>query len=487
MLHESRFVKHFLEMYKKIGTLIAVVLLGHVGLAKVGDNEGNGHNITITVKGYSDTVCYLAGYFGKKQYYKDTSAFNAKGVCKFKGKDPLPPGIYSIILPGNTYFEFIINEQEFQLSTDTGNLVANMEVKNSLENKLFYEHFNLVASLQKDAAGYKKALDRLSKKDDTDSTKIIRKKLKEVNSQVEDYKLGIMKNYPESFLSHLFKAMKDPEIPKPPKDENGKVIDSLFQYKYLKRHFWDNIDFSTDNILRTPIYHGRLMRFMEKMTAQIPDSINASADALLALAVQNDEIFKYTLSKIIYKYETSKIMGMDAVFVHLAEKYYMTGMANGWVDSVQLFKISDRVRSIKPTLIGKQAPPLYNLKDRNGKLMPLYSIDAEYLMMVFWDPDCGHCKKEMPKIKAVYDKFKGKGLKVYAVCTELERDKWIAYMEKHEYDWINVADFELRSPFREFYDIDSTPKIFLLDKDKKIIAKKIGHEQLEKILQRKLK
>ena len=58
-------------MYKKIGTLIAALLLVHVGLAKVGDKEGSGHNITITVRGYSDTVCYLAGYFGKKQYYKD--------------------------------------------------------------------------------------------------------------------------------------------------------------------------------------------------------------------------------------------------------------------------------------------------------------------------------------------------------------------------------------------------------------------------------
>ena len=473
-------------MYKKLGGLIATILFAHLSFANPTGDQNDGHDITITIKGYKDTVCYLAGYFGKKQYYKDTSAFDSKGVCRFKGEEPLDPGIYSIILPGNTYFEFIINEQKFQLKTDSSNLVANMEVNNSVENKLFYEHFNLVASLQKDAAKYKKELDRLTEKDDKDSARIVRKKLKGVNTQVEDYKLGIIKDYPESFLAKLFKAMKDPVIPKPPKDENGKVIDSLFQYKYLKRHFWDNIDFSNDNILRTPIYHGRMMRFFEKMTAQIPDSICASAYHLLELAQENDEIFKYTLSKLIYKYETSKIMGMDGVFVCLAERYYMTNKAF-WVDSVQLFKISDRVRSIKPTLIGRQAPPLYNLRDRTGKLVPLYSIDSEYLMIVFWDPDCGHCKKEMPKIKEVYDKFKDKGLKVYAVCTELEKDKWINYMDKHEYDWIDVADFELRSPFREFYDIDSTPKIFLLDKDKKIIAKKIGHEQLEKILRRKLK
>jgi len=466
---------------KAIGIILIIALLACSSYA-----QSDGHKINIKVEGFKDSVCYLAGYFGKKQYYKDTSIFDSKGICTFKGEDDLPAGIYSVILPGNKYFEFIVNEQKFTLETDTNNFVENMQVKGSVENKLFYEHFNLVSSLQKDAEKYQKILAELEEKNDKDSTKIIRIRLKEINKQVEDYKLNIIKEYPETFLSKLFLAMKDPDIPVSPKDNNGKIIDSLFQYKYLKNHFWDNIDFSNDNMLRTPIYHNRMMRFLKKMTAQIPDSINASADDLLKKAQQNDDLFKYTLSKIIYMYETSKIMGMDAVFVHLAEKYYMTNKAF-WVDSVQLFKISDRVRSIKPTLIGKQTPPIYNMRDRNGKLIPLYSIDADYMMLVFWDPDCGHCKKEMPKIKEVYDKYKDKGLKVYAVCTEVEKEKWLNYMDKHQYDWIDVADFELKSPFRELYDISSTPKVFLLDKSKKIIAKKLNHEQLDMVLERMTK
>ena len=179
-------------------------------------------------------------------------------------------------------------------------------------------------------------------------------------------------------------------------------------------------------------------------------------------------------------------MGMDAVFVHLAEKYYMTNQAF-WIDSVQLFKISDRVRSIKPTLIGSPAPPIYYMKDRKGMQIPLYSIDAEFTILVFWDPDCGHCKKEMPKIDEVYQKYKTRSLKVYAVCTEVEQEKWIKYLDSHPYGWINVADFELHSPFRDLYDISSTPKIFLLDKDKKIVAKKIAHEALDEILGRKFR
>jgi len=474
-------------MKKLLITCFSVAVLSGASYAQDG-----GHRIKVTVDGLKDTTCYLAGYYGKKQYYKDTSAFNSKGVCIFEGKDKLDGGIYSVIIPGNKYFEFIVNEQKFELHTDTINMVEHMKVKGSLENKLFYDHFKLVSSLQKEAGTLKTSLKRLKEKEDSvkgstkDSIKITNDQLRKVNRQVEDYKLGIIADHPNTLLATIFKAMKDPDIPDPPKDEDGNIIDSLFQYKYLKQHFWDNVDFANGDILRTPIYHTRMLRYIEKMTPQIPDSINAAADILLEKAKANDDIFRYTLSKIIYLYETSKIMGMDAVFVHLAEKYYMTNQAF-WVDSVQLFKISDRVRSIKPTLIGKQAPPIYHMKDRAGNLIPLYSIDADFTVLVFWDPDCGHCKKEMPKLIEIYNKFKDQGVKFYSVCTELERDKWIKFIDEYEFGWINVADFELRSPFRELYDISSTPKVFVLDKNKKIIAKKIGHEQLDEILERKLK
>ena len=448
--------------------------------------QNDGHKIKIKVEGIKDTVCYLAGYFGKKQYYKDTSRFDSKGVCVFQGNQPMPGGIYSVILPNNNYFEFIINEQEFYLETDTNNLVENMKVKGSLENELFYSHFKLVASIQKEAATREKKLVTLKEQEKTDSVKVVRKRLGEINKELDNFKLKIIDEHPNTLLSKIFKGMRDPKVPAPPKDENGKVLDSLFQYKYYRKHYWDNIDFSNDNILRTPIYHNRLMQYMKKVIPQLPDSINAGLDDLLDKAQANDEIFKYTLGKAIYTFETSKIMGMDAVFVHLAEKYYMTNRAH-WVDSVQLYKISERVRSIKPILIGKQAPPIYHVKDKNGQLIPLYSVDSEFLMLIFWDPDCGHCKKEMPKLKAIYDKYKNKGLQVYTVCTEVEKDKWLKYIEEKQYDWINVADFELRSPFRELYDISSTPKVFLLDKNKKIIAKHINHEQLDMILERKLK
>ena len=52
--------------------------------------KSQGHNLKFKINGLKDTVAYLAGYYGPKQYFKDTAAVDSQGNCTFKGKDSLP-------------------------------------------------------------------------------------------------------------------------------------------------------------------------------------------------------------------------------------------------------------------------------------------------------------------------------------------------------------------------------------------------------------
>jgi thiol-disulfide isomerase/thioredoxin len=195
-------------------------------------------------------------------------------------------------------------------------------------------------------------------------------------------------------------------------------------------------------------------------------------------------------------------MGFDAVYVHLVEKYYSTGKAK-WADEADLYRITDRAKKLKPTLMGQVAPKLV-LKDPNGVYQDLYSLKAKYTLLFIYDPDCGHCKKETPKFVEQYNKLKAKGvdIKVFAVSTEHlvdgqdsltgkpkyktkpeEVNKWSEFIKEFKIEeWVNVADLYLNNNFREVYDISSTPRAFLLDKDKKIIAKRFAAEQLEQLV-----
>ena len=218
---------------------------------------------------------------------------------------------------------------------------------------------------------------------------------------------------------------------------------------------------------------------MTKTVYQIPDSIIKEATLLIEKTRKSQELFKYTVFWITSHFETSKQMGMDAVFVHMAKNYYMTGQAF-WADSTTVAKIGDRAKKLDYSLLGKTAPNLI-MADTSGAFQVLHAIQKDYTIAYFWDPTCGHCKKVTPKVKEFYDAFRDElSVEVYAVQTNAEeRDEWRKYIIENNLNWINVEDPEQKTAYKYLYDIYSTPVIYLLDKDKKIIAKRLGAEDLE--------
>ncbi len=442
-----------------------------------------GFNIKVKVNGVKDSLCYLANYFGDKQYLKDSCKADASGNFAFKGAEKLPGGIYLIVVPGKKYFELVVDkEQNFSVETDMDNFVDKMKIKGSNENTIFYNYLHFIGEKSKEVEPLKTELDNA--KDDKVKTDAVRAKIAAIDSAVVKYKIEFEKQHPDMLLSKVFKVTDEVKVPEDVKKPDG-TIDSLYMYQYYKQHFFDNIDLTDDRLLQTPVFHPKLEQYFKKLTLQMPDSINKEADWLIAQLKPGSEMFKYVVWWITNAYETSNIMGMDAVFVHMADNYYTKEKAF-WVDDTQLFKIQDRAKILKPILIGSKVKNL-TLNDSLGVARSLYDVKTKFTILYFWDPDCGHCQKVTPKLKEYYDEIKSKGVQVYAVCTEVEIDKWKKYIHDNHLEWINVADPEVHNNFRHEFDITSTPQIFLLDENKNIIAKRIEVETLKEILERKFK
>jgi peroxiredoxin len=463
-------------------TISLLLFLFGFNFAQAKDKEA--YNIKIKINNLSNTNCYIGYHFAEKQYVSDTIKVDAKGNMAYTGTKPLDGGIYLVVTPNKKYFEMIIaNETEFTLETDTLDFVKNMKVKGSKENEWFYAYLNFMANKSKELEPLNKKYEAL--KSNKDSAEVIKARMTKIDKEVKDYKVNFMKTHPESFLAKIFRTSQDPEVPEAPKLPNGRT-DSTFAYKYFKSHFFDGVDFSDARLLRTPLIYNKYKQFLEKLTYQIPDSIADACIYIIEKAKANKEVFKYTVVYTTSAYETSKIMGMDAVFVRLVEEYYNTGQAF-WADSTLLFKISDRARVLKPLLLGKKAPNLLLYDDKN-QLQPLWGLKSKYTVLCFWDPDCSHCKKTVPQLADIYHKsLKAKGFEVYGVCTETEGAKWHKFIEENKLDWINVADLELHNTFRSIYDISSTPVIYILNEKKEIVAKKIGVEQIEEFTDNYLK
>ena len=447
-------------------SLVLTVILSAVTNKSIAQE---GYELRFKINGLKDSLVHIANYYGEKQYLKDSAYADANGNILFKGAESLPGGIYLFVFPNKTYFEFLIDkEQKFNLECQMGNVIETMKIKGSNDNVLFYEYLKFIQDRSKEVEPLK--AQRKAMADNHQPTDSLDEKIKAIDKLVIDFKTNFINTHPDCILSAIFKGSQDPEVPELPIKPDGSR-DSAFAYYYYRNHYFDKLDLSDERLLRSPIYHNKLQYFTKNLMIQIPDSIIPMADMLVNAASRNKETFKYMVWFLTNTYETSNIMGMDQVFVHLVKNYYTKEKAY-WVDETTLYKINDRARILEPILLGKKVKNLI-LTDSSGVYQALYNVNTPYTILYFWDPDCGHCKKATPKVKAYYDKVKSKGVQVYAVCTEVEMEKWKNYIKENKLDWINVADPKLQNNFREEFDIKTTPQIFILDKDKKILAKKI--------------
>jgi thiol-disulfide isomerase/thioredoxin len=450
------------------------------------------HQVTLQTPNYKSGLAYLTYYYGKNLSVQDSALVNSKGIAIFKGSQKLLPGIYSIVFPGqNKLFDFLVDkEQVISIKADTSDLVNKTIVTGSKENVLFQQYQKYISIKGKQLQAEQQAYNNSKTKADS---VLHESNYKKYNKELNQYRENIIKQFPQSMLATLFKSMKEPEFP------NAHPVtrqDSLDNYNYYKKHYWDGITFMDNRIVRTPFFLPKVEKYFRDILVPAADTIIKEADYLLLLARTNTEMYKFLLNWLTDEYIYPKYMGQDAVFVHLFEKYHSKGISN-WLNEKQLKAISDRAYMVMSNLIGEKAADL-EMVDSTGKPYPLYNVNADYTVVVFWDPTCGHCREEVPRLDSFYHaKWKQQGVKMYGVLSENEKTKWIEFIKEHNLkDWIHVYQTEetkkaiadsQRPGYKQLYDITQTPTLYLLDKEKRIIAKKLTPQQMDDMLQTKLK
>jgi len=469
-------------------------LLLLISFISISLNAQEGYRIKLTLKPYTHSQVYLAYYYGKLKAVADSAILDANSTTVFSGKEKLPGGIYFVVSPKREIlFELLIDKQQhFSIVGDSTNLSENLRFEGSPDNDQFFAYTRAMSAYGKKVGALQTDLSKTKSKND--SAKII-EKIKGLNLQVQDFRNDVISKNPDTFLSALLQAMKEPTVP-PAKEQPGGKYDSLWAYQYYKSHYWDGVSFTDDRLVRTPFFEGKLEKYYKELVGPVADSIIKETDWMLLYSRTSPEMYKYLMVHFVQKYINPEYMGQDAVFVHLFEKFINTGEATFFTDKYRKI-INDRAYSLMANLIGQPAPNL-DMVDSSGKSVPLYGVDAKFIVICFWDPTCSHCKEEVPKLDSIYEaKWKQEGVKMYGVMVEGGQENWRKFIRDHNLrDWLHVyetkekedADIAANRPgFRQLYDVYQTPTLFLLDKDKRIIAKKLTYQQFDEVITLKLK
>ncbi|OYT16749.1 MAG: hypothetical protein B7C24_06155 [Bacteroidetes bacterium 4572_77] len=445
------------------------------------------YKIEIKIKGSTDSVIYLANYYGDKTYLADTAYSNGKGNYTFQKDEELQGGLYiAVDQQKHTLFEFLVSDsRNIKLETNKENYIANMKINGSDENQRFFDYLRFSGDLYKNVKPFNDKLRSLDK--DSDSISFYRNKIQSINKEMMDYKENYMETYPNSFLSNFFGLIKDPAIPDTLISLADGSKDSSYPYRYYKAHYWDYVDLSDNKLIRTPIYHTKLDNFFEKAVGNNADTIIHYTDFLLNQMDETGDLYKFTLWHLTIKYDESKIMGHDAVLVYFSDNYFSKGKA-AWLDETVVENILTEADKRRSTLIGQPAPNLIML-DTNLQAENLYEIPSDFTVMFFWDPSCGHCKDEIPKLVDFYNNYTDSlDVQVFAVCTDTNMKKMKKYIKKRNMNFINVnGPRAYTADYHDLYNIFSTPVMIVLDRDKTIIAKRLMSEQLPEFISNHIK
>lgn len=458
--------------------LVGLLLLPGLQAQSVATPSAAGFNIAGYIKGIADTTVVLAHYFGSGQYVpKDTARVDGSGHFTFQGPQHLPEGLFIAVTPKNRYIEFIItDDQEFSFATDTANVIKNMTVSGSKENEAFYAYQQQLGKIYDEA----QALNVQKKmRDDAASSALLTQKMADLQKQAQEYRTRFLADNASTFAVKLLKASAEPDVPPAPKLANGRP-DSAWVFSYFKGHFWDDYDFADERFVRTPVLQRKLDRYIKELTVQVPDSLIKEADFVVTKARtgKNKEVLSYVIWYITSQYEQPKVMGTDGLFVHMFETYYATGIMPV-SDTSTIRNIGERVKTLKPTLIGRVLPPP-TVSDTLRRPIAFQTIKADYTVVFFYDPHCGHCRESAPKLQKFVDAYKGKGVEVVAIAIDQTPDEWKKFIREFKLGKaINGYDYNYRTDYRRQYDVWTTPTVYVLDKNKKIIARKLPVESIE--------
>ncbi len=440
-----------------------------------------GYDIKVKINGVEpDKYIHLAHYYGYNSYIKVDSAKNVDGFFHFKGKENLKGGIYLIVLNAAKYYDFLVtgNENKMEVEADTTDFVKSVKFMGSKENDILFGYRKYLASKSDEAMAIQK---ELQTQKDPVVLELNKSKMNKLQEEVTAYMNTVTKVNEKSFAAKIIKANIEPELPKEaPILANGRR-DSTFLFNLYKKKFFDNIDFSDDRMLRTPFLQSKVEKYFKDLVYQITDSIIVDADKIITLSKKNKDVYRYVLWMLTNKYENTDIVGLDGVFVHLAETYYLKEA--DWLDSTQRAKFKERVSIVKPLMTGKLMPPLL-LSDTLGLEYNVMNGKAKYTILYFYSPDCGHCKDHAPELVKFVDENKSKGIEVLNIAVDYDLDKIKKFASTYKTQKMrNLWDAKNRYYFRNYYDVYSTPTSFILDSQKRIIGKRIPIEEFSKFIE----
>ncbi|MCB0523729.1 MAG: DUF5106 domain-containing protein [Lewinellaceae bacterium] len=431
--------------------------------------------ITFQIQNLSDPTAIIGYYMGGKAFFLDSIPYQPGARQYVLEKKVVKPGVYFFSKGSERLFDFIVSgtEPDFQIEADAGNLDS-LWSPDSPQNEALFRFEQARSQIEKAFEAKRTMLDMVAQatKNDEEAMKPIRADLDSLIMETEVLAIKYITMNPEHLYAKMLKSVRAPEPPASivPSLKNGSPNPAFSIWQ--RTHYWDNTDFNNEILLRNTYWHLFFDNFFSQFVAVQPDSLINAIDEVIAKTPPGGDFYRFIVLRIAQYYELNTAPGADRIFVHMVDKY-MRKDRTPWLDMATLERLAYKADSHRPNITGSMAVN-FILPDENGNPVELYEIKAPITLLIFYSPLCSHCMEVMPNIYQAFLDYQVKGLAAVALNTDEESAYWKKFVAQQNWIWYDVDDRNKMPEIENQYNAFNLPVIYILDKDKRILAKRVA-------------
>ena len=421
--------------------LIGVLMLGALGL------WGQTHIIRGTLENAEKGQVYLAAYHGDRFTAVD-SIQTTSGDFHFLFGEDSEPGLYRVIFSDNRFFEFIFNRENVEVYVASGERGPVPYFDNTLENKIYGEFMEFELNYEAQVMIAYGQLPAPEAVKNYDSLQLERNR----------YMDSLTTLHPDLYAIRMMNAFRSPTIPGA--KTHKQRMDTL------KSCFFNHASIDDPLLLNAPVYTFKMIDYLSlfKVDTLTVDQQEIqfclAVDGIMAKVSDDPQLRSFVTDFLLEGFES---LGMERVQLHIAENHLDENCES---DVAKI--VLSRMEGYRAMTTGATAPDFKQLS----------LLDKPYVLVIFWSSTCEHCQDMLPQLNSWYQSQNKLDLEVVAISLDESKLDFERFTETLKPQWIHSHDplgWEGKVPVG--YSIYATPSLFLLDRERTIIAKPTSYRQ----------
>ena len=510
---------------KKIETALTVLL---ISLFSLTIHAQQTHTLKGTAAHQAGKKVELLDFYGDKNRIVSSTIVDKDGLFRFSFAENSPVGMYRLKFENGRNVNVIYNHKDIELSITKPNIQAGrfpvidgIEVLSAGDTRIYYGFLRTLDLRRKRTAHLNqlkhlyspsKDRDKVSGQNTTDVREAetvrfrthIEEELSNIHKGFESYIQKLIKDNPDSFAVNIIKTTKTELNFKVAGGKPRRLLSGDERREWIKEHFWDNMDLSDETLLRSPVIPSKITEYislykndkLERAEREI--AYIESVDVILLNASVNDAVFGVVLDIVTRRFEQSEF---ELVLTYITENYILPKSgcedSEGVVSKDRAAELREKVAIIKKMAVGNPAPEIempqqgfFDLNVSEGTVVPasgsqmkLSGMSSENTLVVFWASWCPHCSTLLSALKPVYEEYRDVGLEVLAISIDTDQSAWQNAISQGQYRWINYSELSgWNGKAAKDYGVWSTPRMYLLDSEERIIARPANVAELKESL-----